>query len=129
MPVPGRRGGAPVAWLIVVSERGPLGDFERLTARQGSMVVGLELMRERVVRETERRLAGDLLAEALGGQAGLRRAAWPAAAVRDRRRGGGALFESRTRTAGSRPGAELANAGVAGLVAPAPPPGGRSCAR
>jgi purine catabolism regulator len=65
---PGRRGGAPVAWLIVVSQRGPLGDFERLTARQGSMVVGLELMRERVVLETERRLAGDLLAEALGGR-------------------------------------------------------------
>src|SRR3954454_19398764 len=68
VPVPGRRGGASVAWLIVVSQRGPLGDFESLTARQGSMVVGLELMRERVVRETERRLAGDLLAEALGGR-------------------------------------------------------------
>jgi purine catabolism regulatory family protein/PucR-like helix-turn-helix protein len=68
VPVPGRRGGAPVAWLIVVSQRGPLGNFERLTARQGSIVVGLEMMRERVVRETERRLAGDLLAEALGGR-------------------------------------------------------------
>jgi PucR family transcriptional regulator, purine catabolism regulatory protein len=68
VPVPGRRGGAPVAWLIVVSHKNPLGDFERLTARQGSIVVGLELMRERVVRETERRLAGDLLAEALGGR-------------------------------------------------------------
>ena len=32
------------------------------------MVVALELMRERVVRETERRLAGDLLADALGGR-------------------------------------------------------------
>jgi purine catabolism regulator len=32
------------------------------------MIVGLELMRERVVNETERRLAGDLLAEALGGR-------------------------------------------------------------
>ena len=32
------------------------------------MVVGLELMRERVVRETERRLAGDLLSEALSGR-------------------------------------------------------------
>ena len=30
------------------------------------MIVGLELMRERIVRETERRLAGDLLADALG---------------------------------------------------------------
>jgi purine catabolism regulator len=68
VPVPGRRGGAPVAWLTVVSKRAPLGDFERLAARQGSMVVGLELMRERVVRETERRLAGDLLVEALGGR-------------------------------------------------------------
>ncbi len=68
VPVPGRRGGPPVAWLIVVSQREPLGEFERLTARQGAMVVGLELMRERVVRETERRLAGDLLAEALGGR-------------------------------------------------------------
>ena len=27
VPVPGRRGGAPVAWLIVVSQRGPLGDL------------------------------------------------------------------------------------------------------
>ena len=68
VPVPGRRGGAPVAWLSVISHGGPLGEFERLTARQGSMVVGLELMRERVVRETERRLAGDLLAEALAGR-------------------------------------------------------------
>jgi len=68
VPVPGSRGGAPIAWLVVVSQHGPLGDFERLTARQGAIVVGLELMRERVVRETERRLAGDVLAEALGGR-------------------------------------------------------------
>jgi purine catabolism regulator len=66
VPVPGRAGGGPVAWLTVISDRQPLGDFERLIARQASMVVGLELMRERVVRETERRLAGDLLADALG---------------------------------------------------------------
>ncbi|MGH2953406.1 MAG: PucR family transcriptional regulator [Solirubrobacterales bacterium] len=68
VPVPGRRGGTSVAWLVVVSDRPPLGDFERLCARQAAMVVGLELMRERVVRETERRLAGDLLADALGGR-------------------------------------------------------------
>jgi purine catabolism regulator len=68
VPVPGRRGG--VAWLIAVSEREPLGDFERLCIRQAAMVVGLELMRERVVRETERRLAGDLLADALGDRLG-----------------------------------------------------------
>jgi len=68
VPVPGSRGGAAIAWLVVISRHGPLGDFERLTARQGAIVVGLELMRERVVRETERRLAGDVLAEALGGR-------------------------------------------------------------
>ncbi len=66
VPVPGRRGAAPVAWLAVISDRDPLGDFERLCARQAAIVVGLELMRERIVRETERRLAGDLLADALG---------------------------------------------------------------
>ena len=47
---------------------GALGDFERLIAGQASIVVGLELMRERVVSETERRLAGDLLADALSGR-------------------------------------------------------------
>jgi PucR family transcriptional regulator, purine catabolism regulatory protein len=67
VPVPGGRGGA-IAWLTVVSDHPPLGDFERLCARQAAIVVGLELMRERVVRETERRLAGDLLSDALGGR-------------------------------------------------------------
>jgi purine catabolism regulator len=53
---------------VVVAESAPLGDFDRLIARQAAIVVGLELMRERVVRETERRLAGDLLSEALSGR-------------------------------------------------------------
>ena len=68
VPVSGRRDASSIAWLVVVSEDGPLGPFERLIARQAAMVVGLELMRERVVRETERRLAGDLLSEALSGR-------------------------------------------------------------
>jgi PucR family transcriptional regulator, purine catabolism regulatory protein len=68
VPVPGGRGGPPVAWLTVITERPPLTDFDRLCARQAAIVIGLELMRERVVRETERRLAGDLLADALGGR-------------------------------------------------------------
>jgi purine catabolism regulator len=68
IPVPGRRGAPPAGWLVVLSERGGLGEFERLLARQASIVVGLELMRERVVNETERRLAGDLLADALSGR-------------------------------------------------------------
>ena len=118
VPVPGRRGGAPVAWLIVVSQRGPLGELERLTARQGSMVVGLELMRERVVHETERRLAGDLLAEALGGRL-------DSDELRGRLRPFGIGAEAAVLVFevedphGSEQALELelANAGVAGLVA------------
>ncbi len=68
VPVPGRRGGSPVAWLTVAGRDAPLAEFERLLARHAAMAVGLELMRERVVRETERRLAGNVLAEALGGR-------------------------------------------------------------
>ena len=43
--------------FAVVADEGRLGEFERLCARQAAMVVGLELMRGRVVSETERRLA------------------------------------------------------------------------
>jgi len=68
VPVPGRRGGSPVAWLTVIADHKPLADFERLVARHAAMAVGLELMRERVVRETERRLAGNVLAAALSGR-------------------------------------------------------------
>jgi PucR family transcriptional regulator, purine catabolism regulatory protein len=68
VPVPGPRGAPPAGWLVVLSDNGPLREFERLIAGQASIVVGLELMRERVVRETERRLAGDLLADALSGR-------------------------------------------------------------
>ncbi len=68
VPVPGRRGGSPIAWLTVAGRDAPLAEFERLVARHAAMAVGLELMRERVVRETERRLAGNVLAEALGGR-------------------------------------------------------------
>lgn len=68
VPVPGPRGAPPAGWLVILGERGPLGEFERLVAGQASIVVGLELMRERVVRETERRLAGDLLADAFSGR-------------------------------------------------------------
>jgi len=68
VPVPGRRGAPPAAWLVVSADRGELGEFERLIARQAAIVIGLEMMRERVVNETERRLAGDLLADALSGR-------------------------------------------------------------
>jgi purine catabolism regulator len=57
-----------VGWLTVVADRPPLAEFERLVARHAAMAVGLELMRERVVHETERRLAGNVLTAALSGR-------------------------------------------------------------
>ena len=70
VPVPLGGSGGRGHWLILARRTGPIGDLERLLARQAAMVVALEMMRERAVRETERRLAGDVLAEALGGQLG-----------------------------------------------------------
>jgi purine catabolism regulator len=58
----------PEAWLLAVRDSGGLADFERLILHQAVTVVALELMRTRVVRETERRLAGDVLEEALSGE-------------------------------------------------------------
>jgi DNA-binding PucR family transcriptional regulator len=68
LPVATRGSGAPQAWLVAVRDAGGLGDFERLILQQAVTVVALELMRQRVMRDTERRLAGDVLAEALGGR-------------------------------------------------------------
>jgi purine catabolism regulator len=62
------RGRAAEAWLVVVRRSGDLGDFERLCVQQAAVVVALELMRGRVARETERRLAGEVLASALSGR-------------------------------------------------------------
>jgi purine catabolism regulator len=62
------RGGAAEAWLVVVRRSGELGDFERLCVQQGAIVVALGLMRERVARETERRLSGEVLAATLSGR-------------------------------------------------------------
>jgi PucR family transcriptional regulator, purine catabolism regulatory protein len=63
----GSRGG-PQAWLAAALDGGGLGDGERLTLEQSVTVVALELMRQRAMRDTERRLAGDVLAEALAGE-------------------------------------------------------------
>ena len=70
VPVPLGGNGGRGQWLVLARRSGEIGDLERLLARQAGMVIALELMRERAVRETERRLAGDVLAEALGGQLG-----------------------------------------------------------
>jgi PucR family transcriptional regulator, purine catabolism regulatory protein len=68
LPVGARQPAAPQAWLVAVRHPGELGDFERLVLQQTVTVVALELMRERVRRDTERRLAGDVLAETLTGR-------------------------------------------------------------
>jgi PucR family transcriptional regulator, purine catabolism regulatory protein len=70
VPVPIGEEGPRTHWLVVVRREGPAGDLERLLARQAAMVVALELMRERAVRDTEQRLAGDVIAEAIGGNLG-----------------------------------------------------------
>ena len=62
------RGGAAEAWLVVVRRSGELGDFERLCVQQAAIVVALELMRERVASETERRLSGEVVAAILSGR-------------------------------------------------------------
>jgi PucR family transcriptional regulator, purine catabolism regulatory protein len=68
LPVSLRGRGAPQAWLVAARDAGGLGDFERLILQQAVTVVALELMRQRAMRDTERRLAGDVLAEALRGR-------------------------------------------------------------
>jgi len=68
LPVSTRGRGAPQAWLLAARDAGGLGDFERLILQQAVTVVALELMRQRAMRDTERRLAGDVLAEALTGR-------------------------------------------------------------
>jgi purine catabolism regulator len=67
LPIPPDVRGGPRSWLVAVSDGGGLGELDRLILQQGVTVVALELMRRRVMRDTERRLAGDILAEAIGG--------------------------------------------------------------
>ena len=68
LPVVTNAGTVPQAWLAASRDGQGLGDFERLILQQAVTVVALELMRRRVVRETEHRLAADLLAGALAGR-------------------------------------------------------------
>ncbi|MEA2349159.1 MAG: hypothetical protein QOG86_100 [Thermoleophilaceae bacterium] len=68
LPVFSPGGAGPRAWLMAVADTGGLGEPERLILEQAATVVALELMRQRTMRETERRLAGDVLAEVLRGE-------------------------------------------------------------
>ena len=68
LPVAAEPQGGPRAWIVAIRDTGGLGEFERLILQQAVTVVALELMRRRVVRDTERRLAGDILAEVVDGE-------------------------------------------------------------
>jgi purine catabolism regulator len=68
LPVPSGAHGAAVSWLVAVPESDSVADFERFLAHHAVMVVALAQMRERVVAETERRLAGDVLGLVLSGR-------------------------------------------------------------
>jgi purine catabolism regulator len=76
LPVSADGGGAgdgrgeriPEAWLVAIKDGGPLSDFDRLTLHQAVTIVALELLRGRVAGDTERRLAGDILAGIVGGE-------------------------------------------------------------
>ncbi len=56
------------AWLVAIKDGGPLSDFDRLVLRQAVTIVALELLRSRVAGDTERRLAGDVLAGVISGE-------------------------------------------------------------
>jgi purine catabolism regulator len=56
------------AWLVAIKDSEPLSDFDRLTLHQAVTIVALELLRGRVAGDTERRLAGDVLAGMIGGE-------------------------------------------------------------
>jgi purine catabolism regulator len=68
LPVPGGLHGAATSWLVAVPDGDNVADFERFLAHHAVMVVALAQMRERVVGETERRLAGDVLGLVLSGR-------------------------------------------------------------
>jgi len=60
-------GPLPEAWLIAAKDAGPLTELDRLTLHQAVTIVALELLRRRVVDDTERRLAGDVLTALVAG--------------------------------------------------------------
>jgi purine catabolism regulator len=53
---------------VAIKDTGPLSDFDRLTLHQAVTIVALELLRSRVAGDTERRLAGDVLAAVVRGE-------------------------------------------------------------
>ena len=72
---------------MAIKDSGPLTDFDRLTLHQAVIIVALELLRGRVAGDTERRLAGDVLAAVVGGDLAGPELDPAAGAVRPRRAG------------------------------------------
>jgi PucR family transcriptional regulator, purine catabolism regulatory protein len=70
LPVGGGDAGAPTpqAWLVAAKDAGGLAEIDRLVLQHAVTVVALELLRGRVAESTTRRLAGDVLAAAVGGE-------------------------------------------------------------
>jgi len=66
--VGGEADAVPQAWLVAIKDGGSLGEFDRLVLRQAVTIVALELLRRRIAGDTERRLAGDVLAALLAGE-------------------------------------------------------------
>ena len=60
-------GPPPEAWLIAAKDAGALTELDRLTLHQAVTIVALELLRRRVVDDTERRLAGDVMSALVSG--------------------------------------------------------------
>ena len=113
---------APEAWLIAARDAGPLTELDRLTLHQAVTIVALELLRRRVVDDTERRLAGDVMSALVSGDltgAELARRLEPFG-LRER---AGALVLAPSRAARAAVEEELAHAvreeTGGGLVAPA----------
>jgi purine catabolism regulator len=67
VPLGGDSDRPPEAWLIAAKDADGLSDFDRLTLHQAVTLVALELLRGRVAGDTERRLAGDVLAAVVSG--------------------------------------------------------------
>lgn len=56
------------AWLVAVKDEGGFSELDRLTLHQAVTIVALELLRRRIAEDTERRLAGDVLAAIVSGE-------------------------------------------------------------
>jgi purine catabolism regulator len=68
-PIGESEGSVPLqAWLVAAKDVGGFSELDRLTLHQAVTIVALELLRRRIAEDTERRLAGDVLAAIMNGE-------------------------------------------------------------